>query len=69
MQELRPQAGGYGFERAFSAAQVTVERCEHGPQVGRQRGRPHQQAQACLEAFACTLGVLKECLHLHAEFL
>ena len=49
--------------------QVTVERCEHGPQVGRQRGRPHQQAQACLEALACTLGVLKECLHLHAEFL
>ena len=66
MQELRPQAGGYGFERAFPAVQVTVERREHGPQVGR---RPHQQAQACLEALACTLGVLKECLHLHAEFL
>ena len=49
--------------------QVTVERCEHGPQVGRQRGRPHQQAQACLEALARTLGVLKECVHLHAEFL
>ena len=69
MQELRPQAGGYGFERAFPAVQVTVERCEHGSQVGRQRGRPHQQAQACLEALARTLGVLKECVHLHAEFL
>ena len=69
MQELRPQAGGYGFERAFSAVQVTVERREHGPQVGRQRGRPHQQAQACLEALARTLGVLKECVHLQAEFL
>ena len=54
---------------AFPAVQVPVERCEHGLQVGRQRGRPHQQAQACLQAFACTLGVLKECLHLHAEFL
>ena len=51
MQELRPQAGGYGFERAFPAA------------------HPHQQAQACLEALACTLGVPKECLHLQAEFL